>query len=555
MKAICLLLTLLVCLGVYSQQYEKLEARIFIKDSITLATDVYKPKGQGTWPVILIRTPYNKDQNQMDGTFFSSKGYVVVIQDVRGKYKSTGQFIPFINEIEDGIITMNWIIDQPWSNKMVGYYGSSYGGFCGLSLSDGKHTALKTIFNNAGWLTNQNVIEEGGATNLLLGMPWTYLFTRTNAMRRPNIRFDSLFKILPVNKMLTGSGFTDWWRDLDTLLSVNRNFKYQNVTMPIMHMTGWFDFTMKGTINFYERVSKFKHSKQKLVIGPWSHGQNYFPDSTKVGDEDLGVEAKYGLPKLRETALNWFNQHLKSTEPIDRTTEIFVLFDNKWVSVHPDLKRNTKFQRLYLFSERGANSKNGDGKLIAQKSSKLSIDTFTYDPLKPLPTNGGANFHFFPNYLGIRDQTKLQNRKDLLVYISEPMTSNTTIIGTPSIDLYVSSSAESTDFSVRLFMVDDSSSRKLLTDGIKRLSSSTNNFTPGNVHRIKIDLGSIGFSLKKGQRIGVEISSSNFPKFDRNLNTNEPIVSATTVKRAQQTVYHDKINPSSLSLPIYKGNK
>jgi putative CocE/NonD family hydrolase len=320
-------------------------------------------------------------------------------------------------------------------------------------------------------------------------------------------------------------------------------------------MTGWFDFTMKGTMNFYERVRKFKHSKQKLVIGPWTHGQNYFPDSTKVGEEDLGVEARYGLTKLRLAAVNWFDQHLKASEIFKQTTELFVLFDNKWATVPSDLSIS-KMQRLYFSSEKGANSKNGDGSLGYKISSGQAVDTFTYDPLNPVPTNGGANFHFFPNYLGIRDQAKLQNRKDVLVYTSERMTNNTTIIGTSSIDMWISTSAPSTDFSFKLFLLDDSTgSRKLLSDGIKRLDKSSKNFKPGIVNRIRLDFAHTAFTARRGQRIGVEISSSNFPKFERNLNTGEAMVTATRIETARQTIYHNKKYPSSLSLPVYNRDK
>jgi putative CocE/NonD family hydrolase len=549
MRLTCLFSLLFSFLSSYSQDHEKFETIIIIKDSITLATDIYKPKGAGAWPVILIRTPYNKDQNQADGIYFASKGYVVVIQDVRGKYKSSGVFIPFLNEVEDGKLTIDWIIKQPWSNKQIGYYGTSYGGFCGLSLSDGKHPALKAIFNNSGWLTNQKVIEEGGATNLLLGIPWTYTFTRTNTMRRPNLRFDSLLKILPVPNILNGFGFNDWWRDLNTLLQVNRNFRYQNVKLPIMHITGWFDFTMKGTMDFYERVSKYKHAEQKLVIGPWTHGQINFSDSTKVGAEDLGPEAAYGINKLREEALNWFDHHLKSAQPLSKKNELFVLFENKWISIDKPIQGKPK--RLYLSSEKGANSKTGDGKLVLDKSSKMRYDTFTYDPLKPVPTNGGANFHFFPNYLGIRDQRNLQSRRDLLVYISEPAESNTVVLGNPSIDLSITSSAATTDFTVKLFIVDDNSgSRKLITDAIKRVGPMDKKYKPGEVYKITVDLGHTAFSVKKGQRVGIEITGSNFPKFERNLNTVEKFADASKAKPAHQKVYHSKPYPSSLTLPI-----
>jgi putative CocE/NonD family hydrolase len=477
MRFTCLVSIIFICVSAYAQKHEKLETRIPVKDSVSLATDIYKPKGAGTWPVILIRTPYNKDQNQADGIYFASKGYVAVIQDVRGKYKSSGIFIPFVNEVEDGKLTLEWIVSQPWSNKKIGFYGTSYGGFCGLSLSDGKHPALKTIFNNAGWLNNQNVIEEGGATNLLLGIPWTYTFTRTNTMRRPNLKFDSLFKILPVTNILNNLGFDDWWGDLDTLLQVNKNFRFQNVRIPIMHLTGWFDFTMKGTMDFYEKVKKHNHAEQKLVIGPWTHGQINFADSTKVGGEDLGPEAKFGVKKLREEALKWFDRHLKSTQPLNTNNELFILFQNKWIST--DKAIQGKPHRLYFSSEKGANSKNGDGKLIKQKSSRLPYDTFTYDPLKPVPTNGGANFHFFPNYIGIRDQKNIQNRRDLLVYISEPADSNTVVIGNPYLDLNITSSAETTDFTVKFFVSDDSSgSRKLITDAIKRIGVMDKNYKP-----------------------------------------------------------------------------
>jgi putative CocE/NonD family hydrolase len=544
MKLTCLISIFFICLSAFAQDYEKIETRISIKDSITLATNVYKPKGAGTWPVILIRTPYNKDQNQADGIYFASKGYVVVIQDVRGKYKSTGQFIPFINEADDGKYTIDWIITQPWCNKQVGFYGTSYGGFCGLSLSDGKHPALKTIFNNAGWLTNQNVIEEGGATNLLLGIPWTYTFTRTNSMRPPNLKFDSLFKILPVTNILNNLGFDNWWRDLDTLLKVNLDFKYHNVKIPIMHLTGWFDFTMKGTMDFYEKVNRYKNARQKLVIGPWTHGQTNFPDSTKVGEEDAGPSAKYGIKKIREEALKWFDQHLKNSETVNTTKELFILFENRWINIDKNIK--PKQQRLYLASDKGANSKSGDGKLINGKKSTLPYDTFTYNPLKPVLTNGGANFHFFPNYLGVKDQNKTQSRRDLLVYTSELMDNNLQVLGEPYVDLYVTSSAESTDFVAKLFVIDDSSgSRKLISDAIKRLSSLE------SIYNLKLGFGYTAFSIKKGQRIGIEISSSNFPKFDRNLNTSERFAGASEIKTAQQKVHHSKIHPSSLVIPIY----
>jgi putative CocE/NonD family hydrolase len=335
--------------------------------------------------------------------------------------------------------------------------------------------------------------------------------------------------------------------------------QWQDITVPICAVGGWYDIFSRSVFEHINAVRKTSRSQdarkhQHLVMGPWGHG---ISQDGKVGDLNFGKES---VINLREMQTKWFDCWLKSDQTGAETWpafRIFVMGRNQWRDEQQWPLERTEYTPYYFHGAGSANTAEGDGKLATAKPSEEPGDEFVYDPNDPVPTAGGCNLVGCP--AGPRDQSQVEKRNDVLVFTSETLKTELEVTGPVKVILYAASTAKDTDFTAKLLDVHPDGRPFNLCDGIARASrrDSKNEpslIQPGEVYRYEIDLWVTSNAFLPGHKIRVEISSSNFPRFDRNLNTGEPFGTGAEFIKATQTIYHDKERPSHVLLPVIGGN-
>ncbi len=526
-------------------------------EGVYLEADIYLPDTLKTYPVILLRTSYGKYQYKSFGQYFAEAGFVAIVQDVRGKFGSSGEFFPFYHEREDGLATLDWIVEQGWSNGKIGMYGVSYPAFCALTLAADQHPALQAIVNVSGWVKPAEMATEGGALHLLLNLPWLLHEETLTTRDMDDYDIDSLLWHLPVKDAMNSVGINSKaWEESNLLDQVNEDFDFDNVNLPILHITGAYDFVKKATLNTYHALRSRSKSNQQLIFGPWFHNQ-YLTSLTEVGILECGEASEMGYAALLEKSLNWFTRYLKPGKIIQdqsNAPRVFTLVENDWTQ-RPDFPYSNACQESwYIGSDKGANSRLGDGSL-STTLPPADLDTFQYDPAKPVLTNGGANFHFFPAQLGVKDQTELEERTDILVYTSPPFEKATTLAGPIRVHLFAATDGSDTDFTAKLVLVDEEGIAMNMADGIIRGRYRNGLIKeelliPHHIYEYQIELGTTAFSIPPNYQIRVEIASSNFPKYDRNANTAIHPFEAQELRVAHQKIYSGAQYPSRIILPI-----
>jgi putative CocE/NonD family hydrolase len=537
------------------------------RDGTTLRADIYRPKADGKFSVLLQRTPYNKGDGESDfGRRAASLGYVVIIQDVRGRYTSEGEWYPFKNESNDGYDTVEWAAALPYSNGKVGMYGASYVGATQMLAAIAAPPHLAGVFPvvtasnyHDGWTY------QGGAFEQWFNESWTSGLTEDTLNRRVRESHNALKWIwkLPLteypffeapNPASLAPYFTDWARhpDFDDFWqrwSIEDH--YANFKVPAYSVGGWYDIFQGGTIRNYVGL-KSRVPGQRLMIGPWYHG----PFDGKTGDLDFGSTAKRDTDAEQ---LRWYDHLLRGMDNgvgREKPVRIFVMGRNVWREEDDWPLPRARSTRYYLHSAGGAASRTGDGTLSTTPPAGERADRFTYDPANPAPTRGGGlccdNNHL-PS--GAFDQTTIEERKDVLVYTTPEFSSDFEVTGPIAAELFVSSSAVDTDFTAKLVDVWPGGFVQNLTDGILRARYRNSHAHPellkaGEIYKIRIDMWNTSNVFLAGHRLRVEISSSNFPRFDRNLNTGEGAGVLSTLVRADNTIYHDAQHPSALVLPV-----
>ncbi|HZH58509.1 MAG TPA: CocE/NonD family hydrolase [Metabacillus sp.] len=570
----------------------KIEKNIMIpmKDNVKLATDVYSPKSEKALPVLLRRLPYNKERP----TYFDrpnilrlvQAGFIVVVQDVRGTGSSEGEFLPFDLEADDGEETINWIASQSWCDGNVGMIGSSYHGMTQILASMRMPVALKAI---APHLTPSDFYEDltyrGGAFELGGTLSWSTRMFFTVILKRaleqgkemPKEFSESLqskntypFHVEKLPLMET-SDFNDYWPIYKEWLThpdkddywQNVSFRehYHNITVPALHSGGWFDIFLRGTITNFQGIkqrstNEIAKKNQRLIIGPWTHTNN----TGTFAEHEYGMNA--GLDGLDYTGIliEWFNKWLKGIDQQikeEKPVKLFVMGINEWRDEEDWPLPDTVYSPYYLHSNGNANRACGDGLLSIMSPKNEPTDVFLYNPKRPVPTIGG-NLHFANEHLsGPLDQSAVEDRDDVLCYTSEPLLRATEVTGPIELILYISSSAKDTDFTGKLVDVHPDGRAEILTEGILRVRyrqsfDSPELMVPGNVYKIKIGMAATSNVFKEGHRIRLEVSSSNFPKYDRNSNTGGEIYNESegSFITAVNSVHHNESYPSHLLLPI-----
>jgi uncharacterized protein len=553
-------LALLVVSAAASRE-QRTTVRVPMRDGIHLSTHVFRPVGPARQlPVLLIRTPYGKGTDLLPGyRIFIENGYGVVVQDVRGRYASEGFFRPPVQEENDGDDTIRWIARQPWSNGRVGMLGGSYVGIVQWKAALSRNPNLKAIFPVVSGYDDyfDRFYSRGGG--LKLGHRLSWIAENVRAPSHPLVPFERYVAHLPLRtadtvtagqrigfwqEAIDHPGYDAYWRARSTRARIDR------ITTPVFSVAGWYDNFAQSDLEAFTELSR-KSSVHRIVVGPWAH-------SMSVPFPGISFGPNAGAP-IRRFQLGWFDHWLKSARPAGETADapvrIFVMGENRWRDEQEWPLQRTRYTPLYLSSRSGAATLNGDG-ILASSPQKAGTNEFAYDPRRPVPTRGGpvcCNPKIFP--WGPMDQRDVEARADVLVYSTSALKEDIEVTGVVRAVLYVSTSAPDTDFTAKLVDVFPDGHARNLTDGILRLRyrksmERAELAKPGEVYRIVIDAGVTSNTFLAGHRIRVEISSSNFPRFDRNPNTGRAIADETDLRVARQTVFHGQKYPSHLLLPV-----
>ncbi len=556
--------------------------KVPMRDGIELSADVYRPKADGKFPVIVVRTPYKKEMNELDGRFHARRGYVMVVQDCRGRFGSPGVWEPFVNEPKDGYDTIEWAAIQPWSNGKVGMIGASYLGWVQWWAAREKPPHLVTIIPNVAPPDPfYNIPYEYGVHFILGGIWWADILESEATADLSGAamstigekKYGELLRSLPVidlDEKVLGKKNKYWRKWIEHPVNdaywEQANFldHLEKVNIPVFHQSGWFDGDGIGSKLNYLKMKSHGHGHQKLVLGPWGHT----PVAHRmVGDRDFGPQAIIDLPR---EYLRWFDHWLKgvnngiNTEPL---VSIFVMGKNQWLHGDKYPLPQTRHEKWYLSSGGKANTSKGDGKLTRDiPSADAPPDKCTYDPGDPTPN---------PDYFeetkeeeaktrSVEEKRKereghhekvTQARRDILVYQTDPLSEPLTFAGPVSAVLYASSSARDTDWFMRLMEVEPGGKIFGLAEGKirARFRNSTKKpelLKPGEVYEYTLDLWQTGITIPKDHRLRVEVASASFPLFSRNLNTGGHNETETDYQPAQQVIYHDAKHPSHVLLPV-----
>ncbi|HZN01449.1 MAG TPA: CocE/NonD family hydrolase [Pyrinomonadaceae bacterium] len=544
-----------------------------MRDGVSLVADVYRPVSDEKFPVLLERTPYNRTSGAATANTMAAHGYIVVLQDTRGRFGSGGEFYPFRNESADGFDTVEWAAKLNQSNGKVGMFGGSYVGATQMLAAMAVPPHLVSIFPYVtaseyydGWTYQNGALMQWFSSSWTSGLVIDTLRRQTDVAQAPkewvkNLPLQDYALLKTPQPSSLAPYFRDWLsheRDDAYWQQWRVSDHYPRMMVMGLHAGGWHDLFLKGSIKNFtglqqQAATAEARAGQRLIVGPWAHA----PTSRegKIGDVVFG---KAAVLDHTATAVKWFDYSLKGMNneySSGAPVRLFIMGDNVWRDEQSFPLARTRYTKYYLHSTKGANSVGGDGVLSTTSPAAERADEFDYDPQNPVPTIGGRLCCGQAMPPGPADQRPNESRADVLVFSTSPLTEDTEVTGFISLELYAATSAADTDFTALLVDVDETGYARLLTDGIvrARYRESTKNATevvPGKVYRYTIDLWATANVFKAGHRIRLYVSSSNFPRFNRNLNTGEDIRASTRSVRARQTIYHDRERSSALILPL-----
>jgi len=546
---------------------------IKMRDGVSLVADIYCPVSEEKFPVLLSRTPYNRTGDPRMANELASHGYIVVLQDTRGRFASGGEFYPFRNESADGFDTIEWAAKLDQSNGKVGMFGGSYVGATQMLAAMAAPPHLVSIFPYVtaseyydGWTYQNGALMQWFSSSWTSGLAIDTLRRYADRAQAPKEWVNTLpLQDYPLLKTPQTSELAPYFRDW---LSHERDDAYwaqwrvsdhySQMTVMGLHAGGWHDLFLKGSIKNYAGLRQHAataeaRAGQRLIVGPWAHAPT--SPAGKVGDVVFGKDA---VLDNTSTTLKWFDYTLKGVKnefSSGAPVRLFIMGNNVWRDEQEFPLARTRYTKFFLHSTKGANGVAGDGSLSVTSPGVEKKDEFDYDPQNPVPTIGGRLCCGVSLPPGPADQRANEARSDVLVFSTPPLTEDTEVTGYISVELYASTSAVDTDFTALLVDVDESGYARFLTDGIVRAryresAKDASPITPGKVYKYTIDLWATANVFKAGHRIRLYISSSNFPRFNRNLNTGEDITGTSRSLKAHQTIYHDREHSSILILPV-----
>ncbi len=521
---------------------------IRMRDGVILIADLFLPEVERTFPALVVRTPYGRQAENLNqqANFFASHGYAVVNVDVRGRGDSDGKFEPYRNEGKDGYDTIEWVAAQSWCDENVGTIGGSYLGKVQWLTALEKPPHLKAMIPLVS--PSDPFVEWPTGSPTPSHLCWLFLTSGRQVQNIHAVDWQTIYEHLPLLTMDHAAGrsipawreefehtlLDDWW------LKVCYQSRLDEIDLPVLHISGWYDDEEIGTpLNFSRMADHAKH--QRLIMGPWEHRVNI---SKKIGDIDFGPQA---VIDLYAEELRFFDRWLKNISngiDMEDPVRIFVMGKNEWRNERGWPLSRTNFTRWYLQS---------DGKLnVCKPEIGEAFDSYTYDPKNPTPFLTKPTSEQIG---GPDDYRKVHEQDDILVYTSDVLQEPLEVTGPINIELFAKTSAKDTDFMAMLFDVWPNGFVQRLCDGMVRARfrngiDHEDFVEPGAIEEYKINLWDTSHVFLPGHKVRVHIASSAFPKYDRNLNTGDRFADSVEVVCAKQTIFHDKDHSSAIILPV-----
>jgi putative CocE/NonD family hydrolase len=534
--------------------------QIPMPDGVNLAADHYAPRSSRLSPTILVRTPYGRGGeagvvgllSDFVAQRFAERGYNVVVQDVRGRGDSGGEFEPFIHEAGDGRATLDWLEQQAWFNGVLGMWGISYQGFAQWVIAPGAPLYLKALMPALSGTQIPNMARRDGALQTYTLLFWlaTLDALEPGGWRR---RLLGVKRMAPrvLDRLIAAAAGSLPLRDADRLLTGRTIPIFQEAlqapgegpaaqyaaglaglaphTTAAVHLVGgWYDILLRETLEDYQALRRVGRTPY-LTLGPWQH-----------------LEQEAVWETLRQ-GLTWFDALLKGDGRHLRRLPVryYLMGADEWLEAQA-WPPPAQELRLFLGREAG-----GEGRLSPDQPGEQAPSEYTYDPSRPTPAAGGAMMSV--RRAGPRDNRRLEKRPDVLTFTTPALTEDLDIAGPLRLVLYVRSSLEHTDFLGRLCDVSPGGRSVNLCEGLLRLAPGIGELQPGGARRIEIDLTPVANRFKQGHRLRLQVSSGAHPRWQRNPGTGEPAGEARELRSARQQVVHDPDHPSMLLLPVLRG--
>ena len=558
----------------YAVHFERSVA-VPMRDGVTLRADVFRPDVPGKFPVLLQRTPYDKNYVTEFGLKAAAQGYVVIVQDVRGRFSSEGEWYPFRHESDDGYDTIEWAAALPYSTGQVGMFGGSYVGATQMlaAVAHPPHLAgICPAITASDY--HENWTYQGGAFQQWFAETWTSLALSRDTLSRAVGRYTNavntpgpqslqnlplaeypLYRFDGVPALSTGflaPYFRDWLAhpDHDAYWNaISIEDRYPQIDVPALHIGAWYDIFLGGTLRNYLGIrdrggSDAARRGQRLIVTVGGHAGN----GPRIGALDFGPAAPFDGDELTIRWYDFLFRHVNNEFATGKPVTLFVMGANQWRQEDAWPLARARATKYYLHT--------AGHSLSTAPPANEQPDRYLYDPADPVPTIGGPLCcEALPTGTGPQDQRPVEARSDVLVFTAKAFTTDTEVTGPVSLDLYVATSAADTDFTGMLIDVWPDGFAQNLTGGILRLRyrnsmEKPQQAVPGQVYHVTLDLWATSNLFRSGHRLRLEVSSSNFPRFDRNLNTGELQATATRLLTATNTVYHDRRYPSALIVPL-----
>lgn len=535
------------------------------RDGVNLATEVFLPEGLKAGekvPAIVVRTCYGKERDILRCWHWTARGYAFVIQDVRGRSDSDGVLEPFQHEREDADDLFNWIAEQEWCDGNIGMWGASYLGYTTTAAATSGNPHLKTAISevNVG-SPFTDTVRRGGTICSWPLLCWTLAQSVSNrtdfsVFAGESISVEEAVTHRPITEIpqkIIGQKSYPWdlWREhyhYDGFWKHSDNTVHShNIKIPMLIMSGWYDGDALGVQETWKFLTKHDVAGRRIILGPWPHSLNAFRDCGDLEFGDNAVDYDFDTRIIR-----WFDRYLKGIrngEDQKPRAMYYLVGENQWRESEDWNPLETKLVNLYLASGGHANSMFGDGKVVLQPDNETGIDTYLYDPLQPIGDRG----HVQPYHCN-----HIQLRSDCLVYDTESLSNDVAMAGNVYAEFYASSSAVDTDFIIRVSDVDAKGIARKISDNVIRAEfrkgyDKPELLEPGKVEKYEMEMYFNGYVFKKGHKIRIDITSSNYMEFFPNTNTGinpyedpKPVV-------AVNKIYHGKEYPSHVKLPILYG--
>ena len=554
-----------------------------LRDGVVTYADIFRPADGDPVPGIITRTPYDKEvfaaaalPIMPSALKLAERGYAVAVQDVRGRFSSEGEFNPFVNEADDGYDSVEWLAAQPWCDGGVAIYGPSYVGATTLLAARAKPPSLKCAIPIItaddyydGWTYQGGALQLGFTTFWGLGLAAAQALGRDRGLDPDHLAAAGQALLDPAATVatrplaampgLSEPALAPWYRDWighdqrDAYWEALRHSDdYARYEIPMFHVGGWFDIFGIGTVRNFRGMSAASPADHHLLIGPWSH--TYY--DRYLGELDFGPTGSAAFSGAVLDYNRFLDWRLKGVEADLPAVRYFLMGANEWRQADQWPPAEASTQNWFLDSGGNANSARGDGALATTPAPADSIpDRFFYDPLRPVPSEGGPTLQANIGLPGPRDQSRIEARDDVLCYTSEPLAEPLVVAGPVKVVVWAVTDAPDTDFTAKLVDVHPDGRPVSLCDGILRARFRQSFTEPrpvpaGEPIRYEIDLASTAVVFAPGHCIRLEVSSSNFPRFDANPNTGESIAAETEIWPALQYVLHDEEHPSAIELSV-----